>query len=361
MNAADTLNILIIDDDTGDRKNISRSLKRSGLHCEIFEAEGIPTALQALSQVAFDCIFIDYNMPLFNGLEGIAHLKKFAPHVPIVMVTGQGDELLAKRAIKRGAADYLPKRLVSSDTVETAVNHVLEVAALECKLQEQRAALATFSRMLSHDLKAPVRHIRIVGETMGRAIEAADLARAGELYPALQKMVGRISALVNTLDEYNKSLTPNVAFDAVDLKPVVDGAIENLQLEIEAAGASITCDELPVVVGNEAMLIQLFQNLIGNAVKFSRQGTPNVHIGATEGEGVYEVFVRDNGIGIEQKFLDAIFQPFKRLNPIGEFDGTGLGLATCYKVIERHGGKIWCESTPGEGSTFHFTLGRPAD
>ncbi len=361
MNARGTLNILIIDDDMGDRKSISRSLKRSSLHCEIFEAEGIPTALSVLAQTAVDCIFIDYNMPLFNGLEGIAHLKESAPHVPIVMVTGQGDELLATRAIKRGAADYLPKRLVSSNTVETAVNHVLEVAALERKLHEQQVALATFSRMLAHDLKAPVRHIRIVGETMAQAIEAADVARAGELSPVLQKMVDRICVLLNTLEEYNKSLTPNVAFDAIELKSVVDGAIENLKLEVAAAGAAITCDELPVVVGNEALLIQLFQNLIGNAVKFSRQGMPNIHIGTIEGEGAHEIVVRDNGIGIEQKFLDVVFEPFRRLNPVGEFDGSGLGLATCHKIVERHGGQIWCESVPGEGSTFRFTLSRPVD
>ncbi len=360
MDTAVELNILVIDDDLGDRKNLRRAIKRSALKASTFEADGIHAALAVLQNERIDCIFIDYNMPLFDGLEGIVHLKKHAPNIPLVMVTGQGDELLATKAIQRGASDYIPKRLVGPDTVEKVTVHVMEIAALERRIREQQDAVANFSRMLAHDLKAPVRHIRIVGETMAQAIAAAEIDRVGELFVMMQKMVDRIGLLVTTLDEYNRSLSPNVVFDTIKLQPVLEGALENLQLEIDAAGARITHDTLPDVHGNEALLTQLFQNLIGNAVKFCKREAPHVHITAREGDAAVQVSVTDNGIGIAENALNTVFEPFRRLNPVGEFAGTGLGLATCRKILDRHGGDIWCESAPGEGSTFHFTLKRPA-
>lgn len=359
MDATPGLGILIIDDDLGDRKSLRRALGKCGLDCIVFEAEGIPEALDLLEENSVDCIFVDYNMPLFDGLEGIEQLKKRGPDIPVVMVTGQGDELLATRAIKSGAEDYIPKRLVAPATVRRIIEYVIEIAALERKLRAQQDALSSFSRMLAHDLKAPVRHVRIVGETLEQALESKDFDRALELHRMMGKMVDRIGLLVSTLDEYNRSLSPNVTFEALELQDVLDGALENIHIEIEQAQACVNSQALPSVLGNEALLTQLFQNLIGNAVKFCRKGHPEVHIRATEENHGYRISVSDNGIGIDPKYADVVFEPFKRLNPVGEFVGTGLGLATCRKIVDRHGGHIWLESTPGQGATFHFTLKRP--
>ena len=134
-------------------------------------------------------------------------------------------------------------------------------------------------------------------------------------------------------------------------------AIRNLRGSIDASGALVTHDPLPEVIGDEMQLTQLFQNLVGNAIKYQNQGVPNVHIGAVDnGEGKYTFSVHDNGIGIDPQYFDKIFGMFQRLHKRDEFNGTGIGLAICKKIVERHGGRISVQSQPGHGSTFSFAL-----
>jgi len=128
----------------------------------------------------------------------------------------------------------------------------------------------------------------------------------------------------------------------------------NLDRTIHDEGAEVTCDPLPFVLADESQMIQLFQNLIGNAIKFHGDAPPKVHIGQ-RADGAF--YVRDNGIGIDPQYFERIFVIFQRLNPREKYPGTGIGLAICKKIVERHGGRIWIESTPGEGSTVLFTVG----
>ena len=136
----------------------------------------------------------------------------------------------------------------------------------------------------------------------------------------------------------------------------LDHALSNMQAAIQQSGAVVTRDPLPVVTGDNSQLVQLFQNLIGNAIKFNRDGAPRIHVSADE-QGREWVFpVRDNGIGIEPEYFGRIFLIFQRLHDRKQYPGTGIGLAICKKVVERHGGEIWADSEPGTGSTFYFTL-----
>jgi chemotaxis family two-component system sensor kinase Cph1 len=130
----------------------------------------------------------------------------------------------------------------------------------------------------------------------------------------------------------------------------------NLQVAIETSGLIITHDPLPTVDADEAQLIQLFQNLIGNALKFKGEDKPNVHIKAERTEQGWLFSVRDNGIGLDLEHADRIFLIFQRLHTLEEYPGSGMGLAICKRIVERHGGRIWVESEPGEGATFYFTL-----
>jgi light-regulated signal transduction histidine kinase (bacteriophytochrome) len=134
-------------------------------------------------------------------------------------------------------------------------------------------------------------------------------------------------------------------------------ALINLRGAIAESGALVTHDPLPTVMADEMQLVQLFQNLVGNAIKYQCSGVPRVHISAAKNGGKKWIFsVQDNGLGIDSQYFEKIFGVFQRLHKREEFAGTGIGLAICKKIVERHGGRIWVESTPGEGSTFYFTL-----
>ena len=166
----------------------------------------------------------------------------------------------------------------------------------------------------------------------------------------------RMQALISDLLEYSRINTRGQGSERVDLNEVAGQAVANLTAAIDDAGATVEIGELPAVDGFGPHLLQLFQNLIGNALKFRRDEPPRVEV-ACDRSGTTPVFrVADNGIGIAPEHRDRVFEVFKRLHARDEFVGTGIGLAVCKKVVERHGGRIWIESEPGRGTTFLFTL-----
>ncbi len=350
------LNILIIDDDEGDRKQAKRMLKQSGLDCTVTEAGDVEEAVEACKSQTFDCALLDYQMPRFDGLAGLQALREKAPATAFIMVTGQGDEELASAALKRGASDYVPKRAITPGSVRRMIEHAVDRAVLKQKLEEQHQALQGFASILVHDLKAPLRHMRVFSGFITEALEAGDYEEAAELCERVDHAGKRMEVLIDTLNEYNKVSGAKVAFNKVPLLFILKNALENLSAIIQERGVRVTYDTLPEIVGNEPQLVQLLQNLIGNSVKYCKAETPLVHISAEKVGDSWHLSVRDNGIGIPEKFRKEIFAPFKRLHTSDEYAGTGLGLATCKKIIERHGGRIWCDSEEGKGSTFTISI-----
>jgi len=167
----------------------------------------------------------------------------------------------------------------------------------------------------------------------------------------------RMQVLINDLLAYSRVGTHGKPFAPTDCEEVFSQAIANLQVAIEESGATVTHDPLPTVMADNTQMIQLFQNLIGNAIKYrSKDRKPIVHVGVKHTDEEWLIFVRDNGIGIEPKYFDRIFTIFQRVHSREEYSGTGIGLAVCKKIVERHGGRIWVESELGKGSTFYFTL-----
>ena len=149
-------------------------------------------------------------------------------------------------------------------------------------------------------------------------------------------------------------------FAPADLNALLDHALGNLRTGITSAQATITRDALPTLSVDATQIMQLFQNLVGNALKFHDQQPPKIHIGAQQQDGRWVFSVRDNGIGIEPQYYEKIFQIFQRLHTRKDYPGTGMGLAICKRIVERHGGTIWVESQPGQGSTFFFTIPEPS-
>jgi PAS domain S-box-containing protein len=231
-----------------------------------------------------------------------------------------------------------------------------ELAARAEELERSNKELEQFAYVASHDLQEPLRIVAGYAELLARRYGGSLDQDADEFIGYMVDGVGRMQRLINDLLHYSRVGTKGKEPVPTDLDRVLDEALGNLGSKIEETEAEVTADRLPTVPADEGQLVQLFQNLIGNAVKFHGDRRPRVHVGAERRNGEWELSVADNGIGIDADYRDQIFEIFQRLHARDEFEGTGIGLAICRKIVDRHGGRIWVESTPGRGSTFRFTI-----
>ena len=233
----------------------------------------------------------------------------------------------------------------------------LELEAKTLKLQRSNADLEKFAYVSSHDLREPLRmvssYLQLLEKKYGGALDKDALDYIDFAVTGAKRM----DSLIKDLLQYSRVETHGEPLKAVDSEEVLEEALDNLQAAIDEAPSLVTYDNLPVVMADHSQLMRLFQNLVGNAIKYQDpDATPEIHIGA-EIAGDEVVFsVRDNGIGIDAQFFERVFVIFQRLHGRHEYSGTGVGLAICKRIVERHGGRIWVESLPGEGATFFFTL-----
>ena len=228
----------------------------------------------------------------------------------------------------------------------------LEDKVLELELSNTR--LGEFASIASHELQEPLRMVEKYGALVA---EAGDKKLSAQQREALEFVRGgarRMRRLVEDLLQFSRLETEARAFEACDCNSLVEEAANNLIATVEESGARIEREGLPTVLGDRAQLVQLLQNLLANAVKFRGDAPPEVQISADRKGDEWVFAVQDNGIGIDPQRSQEIFKLFHRLQP--ELPGTGIGLALCQRIVERHGGRIWVESHPGQGSTFYFTL-----
>ncbi len=240
------------------------------------------------------------------------------------------------------------------------------------ELERSNTELEQFASMVSHDLKEPLVSLGGFAEILREKYEDKMDARAQALVSRIINGSRRMEFLIKDLLAYAKVNTAGKSFKPVACNSILEIVLSNLGRTIEASGAIVTSDDLPTVEGEETKLIQLFQNLIGNAIKYRGDRPPQIHVSASPatewgvpgaergGRTVIEagwIFsVSDNGIGIDPTHFEKIFQIFYRLHHDDRYPGTGIGLAVCKKIVERHGGRIWVESEPGKGSKFYFTI-----
>jgi PAS domain S-box-containing protein len=224
------------------------------------------------------------------------------------------------------------------------------------ELERSNAELERFAYVVSHDLQEPLRMVSSFTQLLARRYRGRLDKDADEFIGFAVDGTRRMQRLLNDLLVYSRVTTQAKPLERTDLKSVLAQVLENLQLAIEEAGATITHDALPTVEADETQLIQLFQNLIGNALKFRGEQPPHIHVAATPQGGGWIFSVRDNGIGIAPDQQERIFEIFQRAHDRSKYAGTGIGLAICKRIVERHGGRIWVESQPETGATFSFTL-----
>jgi PAS domain S-box-containing protein len=224
------------------------------------------------------------------------------------------------------------------------------------ELARSNDELQQFAYVASHDLQEPLRMITSYLELLERRYQGQLDARADQFIGYAVDGAKRMQTLIHDLLSYSRVGTLNRPWVLVDCEAMVTRVLTNLQVAIAESRAAITHDPLPQVNADPTQLAQVFQNLISNAIKFCGASSPQVHIGCEHTPNQWLFSVRDYGIGIESEYIDRIFLIFQRLHTRSEYPGTGIGLAICKKIVERHGGQIWVESEPSRGSTFYFTL-----
>jgi len=243
------------------------------------------------------------------------------------------------------------------DITEQVLAH-MKLEAISTELMRSNEELEQFAYVASHDLQEPLRMITSYLQILQRQYKGQLDEEADEFIHYAVDGAVRMKRLINDLLVYSRVGTRGEPFASTDLEQCLKDSLHDLHFIIEESKATITHDPLPTIVADSGQLTQIFQNLISNAIKFRGEGLSCIHVGAVENANEWQIYVRDNGIGIAPQFFDRAFVIFERLHTDIETSGTGIGLAMCKKIIVRHGGSMWVESEPGEGATFYFTISK---
>jgi light-regulated signal transduction histidine kinase (bacteriophytochrome) len=356
------MNLLIIDDTQSDHDITVEFLEEAGGDYNFFHAFSATEGIEIYSKNHIDCVLLDYNMPDKDGLETLQQLSNFNRSVPIIMITGEGNEFVAVTAMKLGSQDYIPKRILTPSALKRAVERAVEHAEIFRKMEKYRLDLERsnhdleqFANIVAHDLKSPLRavtqHLTLIKNKSSSALDEKSLQSLSFAVEGAERM----RLLIDALFDYARLGFSEPDFEQVDLEVLLRHAKRDLNPMIEEKNAKLTNSPLPTLTGDPVLLLQLLENLIANAIKYCKD-TPRIHIDAQQEEGCWRINVRDNGIGIPPNQHKQIFGIFRRLHQSDEYPGIGLGLAICSRIAKQHGGIINVESEAGKGSCFYFTI-----
>jgi signal transduction histidine kinase len=375
--------ILLVDDKKENLLSLSLALENK--EYSFVEASSGKEALKILlKEQDFAIILMDVQMPELTGLETAEMIRQSdkLKSIPIIFLTaGNNTSDSIFNGYKAGAVDYMFKPYVP-DVLRAKVDvfvdlyrkkqelvfHRERLEILNIQL-EQRSndlerniqELEKFAYVASHDLQEPLRTITSYIQLLQKKFKTDFDGEAIEFMDFIVSGSRRMKLLINDLLEYSRVNRIESDLELVDFTIVIKEVMQNLHNSIKDSNALIIAEDLPVIRSRRIQMIQLFQNLIGNAIKFKSEKDPVIKISAKKLEGFYLFSVEDNGIGIKKEYSAKIFEIFQRLHSIQQYPGTGIGLAICMKIIQKLGGEIWIDSELGKGSTFYFTIKDPAE
>ncbi len=308
---------------------------------------------------------------MMPGLDGVdicrkAHLEGEAPYVYLILLTGKARTQDVVKGMESGADDYVSKpfeeqelkvRLRAGQRI-IELHEAIKVQAARdmAELDRSNKELELFAYVASHDLQEPLRMVSSYTQLLARRYKGRLDANADEFIAYAVDGANRMQSLINDLLAYSRVGTRGKEFEPTDCTAVCDQTLANLKVTLEESDAAVACGPLPTVMADKMQIGRLFQNLIGNAIKYHGDEPPRVQVSAEQKGKEWVFSVRDNGIGIDPQYAERIFVIFQRLHTREEYPGTGIGLAICKKIVERHGGRIWMESQLGSGATFSFTI-----
>ncbi len=369
--------ILNIDDNEPGRYARTRVLQRAGF--EVHDAGTGREALRLIKEVQPDLALLDVNLPDMNGLEVCHRIKSQEETAAIIVLQISAISVSppqAATALNTGAASYLIEP-VDPDVLIATINALLrlrraerglaqanqqlseknaELQRVNQNLQRSNYDLEHFAFLANHDLQEPLRNITTHLQLLERSTAQRFNEAERHLFETVLEGARRMRMLIDDMLRYSSAGRDESALKPTSLNLALRLALEDLSESIAASDGAVEAGPLPDVAGNHLRLRQVFQNLIGNSIKYRSARPPRVDIAAEEEPaGMWRIWVRDNGIGIAEQHFEKVFGPFKRLHG-REIPGTGIGLALCRRIIDNHGGRIWIESREGEGTTVLFTL-----
>ncbi len=375
--------VLIVDDTPVNVAVLAEHLVSHGFSVMVAQdgEEGIERAQFAPP----DLILLDVMMPGIGGFETCRRLKshEVTKDIPVIFMTalsGIDDKITGYQV---GGVDYVTKPFHTEEVLARINTHLslqamrrqlvaqnrqlqqemaerqkaeVVVAQRSQELARSNAELEQMAYVASHDLQEPLRmvtsYLQLLEQRYGRQLDAD----AHDFIEFAVDGAKRMQALIDDLLSYSRVGTKAKPLQPTDCEAVMKTALQSLLMAMEESGAQIQWAGLPRVLGDAAQLTQLFQNLVANAIKFRGEGVPRIDIRTEREDGFWRFEVRDNGIGIAPDYFERIFVMFQRLHNRSKYPGTGIGLAICKKIVEQHGGRIWVESAPGQGTVFKFTL-----
>jgi light-regulated signal transduction histidine kinase (bacteriophytochrome) len=356
--------VLVVEDELAELQTVCELLQSEGF--QVIGCQSAQAALEHVRQRDFGVAVVDVRLPDLSGAQLLQRIHSVDDQVRVIIYTDAASYNSIKEALELGAFAYLEKQPDRSELLKHVRRACFErvgryASDLERAVDERTAELErscqeleTFASIVAHDLRSPLLTISGYCQLLREDFGGQWPETAEEYVQQIANGVARMDRLIADILEYSRAARSAQAFQPVNMGSVVTLAMANLEAVIREVRPEIEVGLMPTVFGDQTQLIQLLQNLIGNAIKFHRD-SPRVRITASRVANGWEFAVEDNGIGIEKDQFDRVFQAFQRLHG-REYDGTGIGLTICKKIVERHGGRLYLDSELGKGTTFRFTI-----
>ena len=361
------MKVLIVEDSLVNLSVLIKSLDNAGLNISV--APDGETALNLIPELRPDLVLLDIILPHIDGFEVCQKMKahEVSRDIPIIFITGKADEEDILRGFTLGGVDYITKpfnpkealaRVQTQLRLQMATKQLVEYAE---KLEESNRELEGFCSIASHDLKEPLRKIMSFGERLDKECSPVFTEKGKTYLAKMQNATNRMNQFIDDLLEFSKISIATKQCKSVNLNTIVKEVLENLEALLDKTNGTVNVDSLPTVEGTPLHFYQLFLNLISNSLKFSKKDVaPIINIQSLPTEdGTVRIIVQDNGIGMESTSFNRIFKPFERLHGRSSYEGSGIGLAVCKKIVEGYQGTIQVESEPDKGTQFIIVLSQP--